>query len=173
MIAGRQPDLEAPDLSRVRLLVLDFDGVMTDNRVLVDQDGREAVWCHRGDGWGIARLKDAGIEVLVLSTETNPVVGARCRKLGIECIQGCDDKLATLKGISQRRSLGPHQIAYVGNDVNDLTCLRWVGVPVAVADAAPEVRAETRLITTRRGGWGAVREVSDWLLSVKEPVPGN
>ena len=68
----------------VDLLVLDFDGVMTDDRVLVDQHGIESVACHRGDGWGIARLRDAGVPIVVLSTETNPVVAARCEKLRIE-----------------------------------------------------------------------------------------
>src|SRR5437588_12746340 len=82
------------DWGRIRLLVLDFDGVMTDNRVLVDQDGHESVWVHRGDGWGIARLREAGLPVVVISTETNPVVVARCRKLRIESIKGCDDKFA-------------------------------------------------------------------------------
>ena len=167
MMTGRRSEPKSSDLSRVRLLVLDFDGVMTDNRVLVDQEGHEAVWCCRGDGWGIARVKEAGIEVVVLSTETNPVVAARCRKLSIECIQGCDDKLAMLKEISQQRSFEPDQIAYVGNDVNDLACMCWVGVPIAVADAVPETQAVSKLITTHPGGQGAVREVAEWLLSVK------
>jgi len=154
-------------LAQVRLLVLDFDGVLTDNRVLVGEDGREAVWCDRGDGWGIARLKEAGIEIVVLSTETNPVVEMRSRKLGVECFQGCADKLVMLQDIAQQRGLTPGQIAYVGNDVNDLACLRWVGCPIAVADAVSAVRTEAQLITTRAGGQGAVREIADWLLSVK------
>ncbi len=167
LLALRQPRPRAPDLAAVHLLVLDFDGVMTDNRVLVDQNGTEAVWCHRGDGWGIARLKEAGIEVVVLSTESNPVVAARCRKLGIECIQGCGDKLPALKAIVQQRSLGPEQVAYVGNDVNDLACMRWVSFPIAVADGTSEVRAASRLVTAYPGGWGAIREVAEWLLSGK------
>jgi len=156
-----------PDFSRVRLLVLDFDGVMTDNRVLVDQDGREAVWCNRGDGLGITRLKKAGVEILALSTEANPVVAARCQKLGIECVQGCDDKLPALETIVQRRSLHPDEVAYVGNDMNDLACIRWVGVPIAVADAIPEVRSASRSVTTRAGGHGAVREVTEWLMAAR------
>ncbi len=152
-------------LRGVRLLVLDFDGVMTDNRVLVDQDGRESVACHRGDGWGIARLRDAGVPVMVLSTERNPVVAARGRKLGVECVHGCDDKLAALMQSVAERRLGPADVAYVGNDVNDLSCMRWAGVPIAVADAEPEVRRAARLVTTRRGGYGAVREVAEWILA--------
>jgi YrbI family 3-deoxy-D-manno-octulosonate 8-phosphate phosphatase len=149
----------------IRLLALDFDGVMTDNRALVDQDGREAVWVHRGDGWGIARLRRAGLPIVVISTETNPVVAARCRKLQIECIQGCESKLATLQAFAEERSIDRRSIAYIGNDVNDLDCLRWVGFPIAVADAEREVRAVAKIRTSKAGGWGAVREVIDWILS--------
>lgn len=156
----------------VRLLVLDFDGVMTDNRVLVDRDGNEAVWCNRGDGWGIARLKDAGMEIIVLTTEVFPVAAVRCRKLGIECVDACADKLAALQEIAWARELGPEQIAYVGNDVNDLSCLRWVGLPIAVADALPEVLSEARWITGKPGGHGAVREVADYLLREAVGVVG-
>lgn len=155
-------------LAPVRLLVLDFDGVMTDNRVLVDENGREAVWCDRGDGWGIARLKEVGVEIIVLSTETNPVVEMRSRKLGVECFQGCADKLMVLQDIARQRGLTPGQIAYVGNDVNDLECMKWVGWPIAVADATPEVRAISRLVTTKAGGHGAVREATDLFLRACE-----
>ena len=128
LLAFRRPQAKRAELSAVRLLVLDFDGVMTDNRVLVTSGGQEAVWCHRGDSLGIARLKEAGVDVIVLSTETDPVVSARCRKLGIECIQGADDKLLALRQLTKTRSLVPDQVAYVGNDINDLRCLEWVGV---------------------------------------------
>src|SRR2546421_1480747 len=106
------------ELGIIRLLILDFDGVMTDNRVLADQDGRESVWVHRGDGWGIARLREAEVPVVVISTETNPVVVARCRKLQIDSIQGCEDKLAALQELASERNIGRDLIAYVGNDVN-------------------------------------------------------
>lgn len=154
----------------VRLLVLDFDGVMTDNRVLVFDDGHEAVMCHRGDGWGIGQLRSAGLEVLVLSTEANPVVEARCRKLQIPFVQNCSHKLARLQQLAAERSLASHEIAYVGNDVNDLSCLQWVGVPIAVADAEPEVKTAARFVTTRNGGFGAVREIADAWLRAHEQV---
>lgn len=157
-----------PSLRRVSALFLDFDGVMTDNRVLVDENGREYVWCHRGDGWGIARLKEAGIKVFVISGETNPVVAARCRKLGVPFVQGAGDKLPALKGLCQHHSLtrdGTRDgIAYVGNDVNDLECLGWVGLPIAVADAHPLVIRASRLTLSNKGGYGAVREVCDLIL---------
>jgi YrbI family 3-deoxy-D-manno-octulosonate 8-phosphate phosphatase len=154
-----------PHLVGIDLLVLDFDGVLTDDRVLVDQHGHEAVWCHRGDGWGLARLREAGVGIVVLSAETNPVVSARCRKLQVECVQACDDKLATLQQIAKARGIAPTRIAYVGNDVNDLACLGWVGTSIAVADAAPDVRAACRHVTSRPGGRGAVREVANWILA--------
>ncbi|MGO8676698.1 MAG: cytidylyltransferase domain-containing protein [Limisphaerales bacterium] len=164
MAASCKPEPAPPDFRGVRLLVLDFDGVMTDNRVLVQQDGTEAVLCNRSDGLGLEMLKARRIEAVVISKEKNPVVGARCRKLGLLCAQGCDAKLAALRQLAQQRSLTPDQIAYVGNDLNDLECLRWVGWPIAVGDAMPEVRAVAKWITSRAGGYGAVREVCDLLL---------
>ena len=170
IIAGRKAQRrgKGADLATVRLLVLDFDGVMTDNRVLVDQSGTEAVYCHRGDGWGIAQLAAAGVEVVVLSTEKNPVVGARCQKLGIEYVQGLDDKLTALKKMVQQRSILPTQVAYMGNDINDLDCMQWVGMPIAVADAVAEVKEISTVVTYREGGRGAVREVCDLILDAKK-----
>lgn len=152
-------------LARVRLLALDFDGVMTDNRVLVRQDGTESVWCDRADGLGLALLRDRGLEAVVLSTETNPCVTARARKLGLECVQGCEVKLDVLRRVAAERNLGPDEVAFVGNDLNDLECLRWAGLPIAVADANAEVRAAARVVTMRAGGRGAVREVTDALVA--------
>ena len=152
----------------VELLVLDFDGVLTDNRVFVHQDGVEAVACHRGDSLGLERARRAGLEVLVLSKETNPVVQARCAKLQIGCISGCDDKPTRLRELVAERSLRMEQVAYVGNDVNDLECMRLVGVSVAVGDAVPEVRRAARVVTTAHGGYGAVREVTDWILKARQ-----
>jgi YrbI family 3-deoxy-D-manno-octulosonate 8-phosphate phosphatase len=151
----------APDWSCVALLALDFDGVLTDNGVEVTQEGTEAVRCDRRDGWGIARLQDAGIPVVVISTERNGVVEARCRKLGVESFSNCSDKLAALRAVVEERGLRPEQIAYVGNDENDATCLEWVGLPLAVADAGPAAIARARYVTRQPGGRGAVREVCD------------
>jgi YrbI family 3-deoxy-D-manno-octulosonate 8-phosphate phosphatase len=148
----------------VKLLVLDFDGVLTDNRVWVSEDGTEAVACHRGDGMGISLLRKAGLETFVLSTETNPVVSARCRKLGIDCIQGLEEKADTLARVVRERGLRLDQVAYIGNDVNDLSCLEAVGFPVVVADAHPHVIPAASLVLSREGGKGAVREFCDLLL---------
>jgi len=155
------------ELACVELLLFDFDGVMTDNRVLVMQDGTEGVFCHRGDGLGIGQLREMGVAMAVLSTEMNPVVSARCKKLEIECIQGCADKRAKLQELARERSLDPAQIAFVGNDVNDLACMAWVGIPIAVADALPEVKRAARLVTSHPGGLGAVREITEWVREAK------
>lgn len=152
------------NLTKIRALVLDFDGVLTDNRVLISQEGTEAVMAHRGDGWGIARLKEAGYFVFVISTEENPVVAARCQKLGIEFLQGASDKLTALKSLLNERHLSPEEVAYIGNDVNDLDCMNWVGLPIAVQDAVKDVRACAAWITEAPGGRGAVREIADLLL---------
>ena len=152
----------------IRLAVFDFDGVFTDNHVYVFEDGREAVRCTRLDGLGLGRLQRSGVETLVLSTERNPVVGARCAKLKISCRQGCDDKGAALEEIVTNRGFDYANVAYVGNDVNDLDCLRRVGLPIVVQDAHPDVLAFARYRTERLGGHGAVREVCDLIASTKE-----
>ena len=162
--------LEKEHLSSVTFVVFDFDGVFTDNRVLVDEDGRESVFCSRADGLGLQMLDKVGIRCLVLSTETNPVVSARAAKLKLECIQGLgDDKWAALRSIMKERNLDPTTVAYVGNDINDLDCLLNVGVPICVADAYPAVRHVARFITSLRGGHGAVREVCDLVLQAQGP----
>lgn len=148
----------------VSALVLDFDGVFTDNRVLVSQDGVESVLCHRGDGLGIERLKQAGILVVVISKEPNPVVSARCHKLGIPYFQNVTDKLAVLKQVAKTHNVDLDKIVYVGNDVNDIACIEAVGVGVAVADAHPMVIAVADIVTEAAGGCGAVRELADLLL---------
>ncbi len=161
----KQTDLSM--LSSVALIVFDFDGVMTDNTALVDQNGCEAVFCNRGDGLGLKQLKKNGIQLLVLSTEANPVVSARCRKLRLDCIQDCDDKIKVIKRIASERSLSPEQIAYTGNDVNDLECMKWVGVPIAPSDASYDVLNIAKLITPQKGGEGVIRQIAEWVIKVK------
>ena len=144
-------------------LVLDFDGVFTDNHVFVTDDGREGVVCHRSDGLGLARLRATGLPMIVLSTETNPVVALRCQKLGVPCQQGLADKPAALAQWIEAQQLDPRQVVYVGNDVNDLDCLKMVGGPGAVGDALEEVKPAARLVLNAHGGHGAVREICDLL----------
>ena len=149
---------------QVKLLILDFDGVLTDNRVWVDAEGRELVAAHRGDGWGVALLRERGFEVVVLSSETDPVVEARCRKLGVPFIQGLTDKATALHKLIEEREVDPACVIYLGNDVNDVPCFPLVACAVVVADAHPQARAQADLVLTRSGGRGAVRELCDLLL---------
>ena len=150
---------------RIGALILEFDGVLTDNRVMVTSDGREGVLCNRSDGLGLGELRDAGLPMLILSKERDPVVDVRARKLGIESITGADDKLAVLKKWLAERGIDAADVVYVGNDVNDLECIEHVGCGVAVADAQPRVRAAADLVLRCSGGAGAVREVSDMILA--------
>jgi 3-deoxy-D-manno-octulosonate 8-phosphate phosphatase (KDO 8-P phosphatase) len=161
--SGPPPAIPWPD--RIDLVVFDFDGVMTDNTVLVTVNGDEAVRCNRSDGWGIKNLRDAGVEMMILSTEAHPVVGARARKLDLPCLQGLVDKAAALADELGRRGVDPAHVVYLGNDTNDLGCFRLVGLPVAVRDAHPEATAEVRHVLDRRGGDGAVRELCDLILT--------
>jgi 3-deoxy-D-manno-octulosonate 8-phosphate phosphatase (KDO 8-P phosphatase) len=152
----------------IRLAVFDFDGVFTSNCVYVFEDGREAVRCSRFDGLGLRRLERAGVEPVVLSTEQNPVVAARCAKLKIACQQGCDDKRGALEKMVSERGLDYSQVAFTGNDINDLLCLQSVGFPIVVQDAHPDVVALGRYRTMRSGGHGAVREVCDLIAAAIE-----
>jgi YrbI family 3-deoxy-D-manno-octulosonate 8-phosphate phosphatase len=140
-------------------IIFDFDGVMTDNRVIVLEDGREAVQCDRGDGWGIACARRLNLPLAVFSTEKNPVVAARCRKLDLECHQGLPRKWPALRDWLAARGLDPARVIYVGNDTNDLESMAGVGCPVAVADAYPPVKSAAKIILAAPGGHGAVREL--------------
>jgi YrbI family 3-deoxy-D-manno-octulosonate 8-phosphate phosphatase len=153
----------AGEIGEVRLIILDFDGVMTDNRVYVFEDGREAVACNRADGLGCELLRSAGIALLILSTEENPVVAARARKIKVDVRQGVRDKGLALAQLLGERGLDPAQVLYVGNDVNDLSAMKLVGWPTAPADAHPSVRSMARIVTRARGGEGVVRELADLL----------
>jgi N-acylneuraminate cytidylyltransferase len=145
----------------VAALVMDFDGVFTDNKVIVMQDGTEAVACSRGDGWGLGHLRRLGLLMLVLSTEKNPVVQARCDKLRLPCIHGVWDKGAALAEWMRSNGVNPAHVIYIGNDVNDLNCFSLVGCPVAVSDAHPDIMAAARIVLSAAGGSGALRELAE------------
>ena len=153
-------------LRTIRLVAFDFDGVFTDNAVYVFEDGREAVRCSRADGLGLRKLDRAGLQSVILSTEVNPVVTARSRKLHIRCVQGCADKAAELEKFLAAAELSLAQTAFVGNDENDAGCLRQVALPIVVRDAHPSVVGLARYQTQAAGGYGAVREVCDLFAQV-------
>lgn len=148
-------------LKTIRAVVFDFDGVFTDNRVFVSEDGSESVACNRSDGLGISRLRTIGIEMLILSTETNPVVSQRAEKLKLPVIQSVEDKLSVLIAWSEKNNIPVDQIAYVGNDINDKDCLQTAGLSAVVADAFDEIRPFAKIILNKKGGQGAVREFCD------------
>ncbi len=154
-----------PMPEKVEILVMDFDGVLTDNRVWVDQDGREMVAANRSDSLWLNLLREKGVQVYVISKETNPVVAARCRKMNIPYIQGEDDKETALKKLLAERGIDPAHVVYVGNDVNDLPCFPLVGWAVAVADAVPEAAHQADFVLTQAGGRGAVRELCELILT--------
>ena len=143
---------------KIEAVVLDFDGVFTDNKVIVFQNGEEAVICDRGDGMGISILKKAGVPVWVISTEQNPVLTARCKKLDIPCFYGIDNKWKLLQAQLKEKNINPKNVVYLGNDINDIECMQNVGCSVAVADAYDEVLAVADVVLEKKGGMGAIRE---------------
>ena len=149
----------------VKAVVTDFDGVHTDDTAIIDADGGERVRVSREDGMGVALLRAAGVPMLILSTEVNPVVRARAEKLRVPVLHGIDDKETALRGWAAEHGLDLADIAYLGNDVNDLPALRIVGWPVAVANAHPLVIEAARVVLSREGGRGAVRELVERVLS--------
>jgi YrbI family 3-deoxy-D-manno-octulosonate 8-phosphate phosphatase len=155
------------------LVVFDFDGVFTDNRVFVSEDGKETVACDRGDGMALEWLLGSGIPSLILSKERNPVVEARARKVGIPAVQATDNKAAYLRTYFETNAINPQNVIYVGNDVNDLECFKIVGCSVAVADAVREVIDAATIVLKKSGGRGAIREVVEIILSRHQSVPNT
>jgi YrbI family 3-deoxy-D-manno-octulosonate 8-phosphate phosphatase len=144
----------------IKLVVFDFDGVFTNNKVYSDRQGHETICCYRSDGIGLQMLRDNKIGMLVLSTETNTVLKARCLKLGIG-YHITKDKGAAMKEIVEVLDIPLENICYVGNDTPDLVCMKMVGFPIAVKDAYPSVIKAAKYVTKRTGGNGAVREVCE------------
>ncbi|MBF0180437.1 MAG: HAD hydrolase family protein [Magnetococcales bacterium] len=153
---------------RVDAVVFDFDGVLTDNRVLVRQDGIESVTCSRGDGMGLGLLRKAGIPVFIMSTETNPVVSARAAKLKLPVMQAVEDKGSALLALCEREGFAPERILFVGNDINDLPAFRVAGYPVAVGDAMPVVKQAAWRVLRSHGGAGVVRELMQDVLGMSD-----
>jgi 3-deoxy-D-manno-octulosonate 8-phosphate phosphatase (KDO 8-P phosphatase) len=160
------------ELRAIRFIVFDFDGVFTDDAVYVSQDGVELVRCWRGDGLGLRKLDPLGIGSAILSTEVNPVVGVRARKMRIQCYQGIENKRERLDRLSAEVGIPLSDFAYVGNDINDLLCFEGVGLPIAVRNAHPDVLGCVRYRTDAQGGHGAVREVCDLVARAHGGVNG-
>ncbi len=159
-----------PFQGKVDLVVFDFDGVLTDNRVLVLESGQEAVFCNRADGLGFEILRRAGLATLILSTEKNPVVAVRAGKLNVPVLQGVADKGAMLKHYCKKAGVAPNRVLYVGNDLNDLPAIAFAGISICPADAHPAIVAACKLRLKTRGGGGVVREVAEQILGLNYPA---
>ncbi len=158
----------SPDLlSTVRLAAFDFDGVFTDNSVIVNQDGIESVRCWRSDGIGIERLRSIGVVTVIISSEINPIVLHRAKKLNVLCKYGVTDKAAEILSICRTLCVDPKETMFVGNDINDIPAFESIGIPVGVADSHPEILSYILYQTQKRGGFGAVREVCDLVFNAK------
>jgi 3-deoxy-D-manno-octulosonate 8-phosphate phosphatase (KDO 8-P phosphatase) len=156
-----------PGSEAVKLIVYDFDGVMTDNTVTVSQDGQESVTANRSDGLGIGMIRDLGVQQLILSTEVNPVVKARADKIGLEATHGVGDKASALLELAENHKVSLSEILYVGNDTNDAAAMALAGFKVAPADAHPSILALADYITDAPGGRGVIRELADVLKAGK------
>jgi len=153
---------------RIDLIVTDFDGVITDNRVWTDENGKETVVASRSDSMHLRELRERGIQVVVLSSEPNPVVKARAAKMGnVEALHGIDirGKGAAFKELLARKRIDAARVVYIGNDLNDLPCFGLAGWAVAVADAYPEVVQQADYVLHKAGGHGALREVCEMILT--------
>ena len=150
-------------MNSFKLLVYDFDGVMTDNKVYVDQYGNEMVQVNRADGLGVSEIRKLGIQQMILSTETNSVVSARANKLDLFCLQGVDNKAQALTDYCENNQTPLNDVAYVGNDINDLAVMKLVGVTFCPADAHVSIKEISQYILESKGGEGVAREIFDLL----------
>lgn len=151
----------------LKLVLFDFDGVFTDNFVYVDQNGIESVKCSRSDGMGVELLTSMGLKCYIVSTETNPVVAARAGKLKIPFVQAVRDKSVTVRELAAEHNCNLSEVAFLGNDINDLPALRIVGLPVGVSDGHHSIDDFVLVKTRACGGNGAVREFCELLFKIK------
>jgi YrbI family 3-deoxy-D-manno-octulosonate 8-phosphate phosphatase len=151
----------------IKLIICDFDGVVTNNSVITDQDGKESVLASRSDSMHIKTLREQGIEMMILSSEPNGVVQARAKKMGVEAIHGVgmQDKGRVMREVLEKKNVKAENVIYVGNDLNDLPCFEIAGWSVAVADAYPEVIRAADFVLTKNGGHGAIRELCEIILN--------
>ena len=153
--------------NNIKLIVYDFDGVMTDNKVYVDQKGNETVKVNRSDGLGVAEIKKLGIHQIIISTEKNPVVSTRAKKLGIPCLQGIDNKKKALIDYCNNNDIDLRNVAYLGNDINDMEVMEIAGSTFCPADAHENIKGISDIILSENGGNGVIRELFDLLMKGK------
>ena len=151
----------------IKLLGYDFDGVMTDNKVYVDQKGKEMVQVSRADGLGVSEIKKLGIEQIIISTEKNPVVMKRAIKLNIKCLQGIKNKKVSLISYCKENNLLLENVAFVGNDINDKEVMEIVGTTYCPSDSHKSIKAISDKVLKIKGGDGVVRQILDILKEKK------
>ncbi len=153
---------------KVRFILLDVDGILTDGRIIIDSNGNELKAFHVHDGHGIYLLKRSGIEVGIISGRYSKSVEYRAKELKIEEVhQGIHDKVGVYINIKSRYNLSDEQFAFMGDDLIDIPLLQTVGFSATASDAIEEVRDTSDMVTKKRGGDGAVREVIDFILKMK------
>jgi len=161
-----QPIIEKA--KKLKLLLLDVDGVLTDGKLFFDNDGNEYKSFHARDGHGIKLLQQTGVVVAVISGRKSQIVEQRMKQLGVAHVyQGHENKLSAFQEIIEKIAVTPEQVAHVGDDVLDLPVMIRVGLAVAVQDAVPEVKQHADWCTTLSGGCGAVREVCDLIMQAQ------
>lgn len=143
----------------LELIIYDFDGVMTDNRVMVDQNGVESVMVNRGDGYGVTNITKLGIKQIIVSTEVNPVVARRAEKLKIDVIHGVEDKKTIVSNYIKDNGYDVNKVMFIGNDLNDIEAMKVVGFTGAPKDAEEEILEYVDWVSTKNGGYGVIREL--------------
>lgn len=155
-------------LKKIKMFVMDVDGVLTDGGMYYSENGVELKKFNTRDGKGIELLRKAGFKVAIITSENTKIVAMRASKLQIsEIYQGVENKREVLENLALKYNLNLNEIAYIGDDVNDLPCLEIVGFPASVADGLPQVRKTALYVTEKKGGEGAVREVAEMILAAQ------
>ncbi|MBU2925016.1 3-deoxy-manno-octulosonate-8-phosphatase KdsC [Colwellia sp. 4_MG-2023] len=156
---------------KIKLLVCDVDGVFSDGRIYLGNDGEELKAFHTKDGFGIKALGNSGVEVAIITGRRSAIVANRMSALNVKhIIQGQEDKLPALMTLIQKLNLTPDEVAYIGDDIPDLACILHVGLGIAVSDAHPAVSAKANYTSFINGGFGAVREVCDLIMQCQDTI---
>ena len=153
-------------INNLKLIIFDFDGVLTDNSVFLDSTGNEYVKCNRSDGLGFNALSKIGLKTVICSTEINKVVQARGQKLNVETFNAIEDKLSWLKNYCLSMNISPGEILYVGNDINDYKSMKFCGFSACPSDSAKEIKGISTFILNKKGGEGVVREIVESILKI-------
>ena len=153
-------------LENIDAFIFDFDGVLTNNLVFVDQDGKESVSCNRSDGLAFDVLRKLKKPSYILSTEKNPIVSARAKKLKIQAIQGVEDKVQELLILAKNNEYNLNRVLYVGNDINDYKVMKLCGYSACPSDSHEKIRSIATFVLQKKGGNGVIRELLEVKLNI-------